>query len=89
MNTATRETASLTHWKAMVWDAASPRWALDGDWFRGDRVNGYLGRAFAAGEPVWMAADAVVQMWQGELRARRDDRCTVASAMAACRRVAS
>jgi hypothetical protein len=88
-NSATNETSILIHWKDMVWHAVRSHWAVDGVWFRSERVNAYLCRAYDAGEPVWMAAEAVMQMWKGELRAAAESRCTIGSAMAACRRVAS
>lgn len=47
-----------------------------GEWLRGERVAAYLSRAYSAGEPVWMAADAVVQMGKGAIRAALEDRDT-------------
>lgn len=88
---ATKDSMLLMHWKSLVSDHAhaksrkSSREPMNGDWFRSDRVNDYLHRAYSAGEPAKMAADSVHAMWNGELASRMDDSDALKRVMRAAR----
>lgn len=67
---ATKRTTPYLHWRdAVVGASGAPA-----EWTREPHQRGWLLRTYDAGEPVWMAADALVQFWRGQQRADREDR---------------
>jgi hypothetical protein len=82
---ATRETMPCHIWMCSVEDAVIAL-GVSGDWLREPRQRERMNRAHSAGEPVWMAADAILQFWTGEQRAKRVDDDGMGHIRAAARR---
>jgi hypothetical protein len=64
-------TCGTRHWN--IWSEAVELAAIgrdvDAEWLRALPQRKRLSRAYAAGEPVWMVADEMIQRWAGETRA--------------------
>jgi hypothetical protein len=88
VSNATNDTAPRHMWLSSVDDLVIAklgpvleRVGPTGEWLRGTRARTYLHRAYLAGEPAWMAADAAIQMARGERLANMADRDTIGAVL--------
>jgi hypothetical protein len=69
---ATKATMPCHIWMHEV-EAAAIAAGVSGDWLRESEQRARMNRYQSAGEPVWMAADSMIQFWQGRQAAAKDD----------------
>ena len=62
-----------THiWMDAVTAAVMP-FGVMAEWLREPTQRARMNRFHSAGEPVWMAAESMIEFWRGEQRAARED----------------
>lgn len=71
-HTATAATTPYLIWVAAIEEVLTAH-GVSGDWLRDAAQRGRFIRYYHAGEPAWMAADALYQFWLGVARAARED----------------
>jgi hypothetical protein len=69
---ATCATTPYLIWTAVIEEVLCNH-GVRGDWLREPQQRGRMMRYYHAGEPAWIACDALFRFWRGVERATRED----------------